>query len=39
MVGDGVTGPWKVPGEFGKDVVVTKANTTALTMRLPPKVK
>src|SRR5262245_52816316 len=26
--GDGVTGQWKVPGEFGKDVVVTKANTT-----------
>jgi len=26
--GDGVTGPWKVPGEFGKDVVVTKDNTT-----------
>jgi len=26
--GDGVTGDFKVPGEFGKDVVVTKANTT-----------
>jgi len=26
--GDGITGDWKVPGEFGKDVVVTKANTT-----------
>lgn len=26
--GDGVTGDWKVPGEFGKDVPVTKANTT-----------
>ncbi len=26
--GDGVTGDWKVPGEFGKDVKVTKANTT-----------
>lgn len=26
--GDGVSGDWKVPGEFGKDVVVTKANTT-----------
>lgn len=26
--GDGVTGDWKVPGEFGKDVAVTKANTT-----------
>lgn len=26
--GDGVTGDWKVPGEFGKKVKVTKANTT-----------
>lgn len=26
--GDGITGDWKVPGEFGKDVTVTKANTT-----------
>lgn len=26
--GDGVTGDWKVPGEFGVDVPVTKANTT-----------
>lgn len=26
--GDGVTGRFKVPGEFGKDVVVTKDNTT-----------
>lgn len=26
--GDGVTGRFKVPGEFGKDVDVTKANTT-----------
>jgi Domain of unknown function (DUF932) len=26
--GDGITGQWKVPGEFGQDVVVTKANTT-----------
>jgi hypothetical protein len=26
--GDGVTGAFKVPGEFGKDVPVTKANTT-----------
>jgi hypothetical protein len=26
--GDGVTGRWKVPGEFGRDVEVTKANTT-----------
>lgn len=28
VFGDGVTGPWKVPGEFGKDVAVTKENTT-----------
>lgn len=27
-VGDGISGDWKVPGEFGKDVEVTKANTT-----------
>lgn len=26
--GDGVSGDWKVPGEFGKAVEVTKANTT-----------
>jgi hypothetical protein len=26
--GDGVTGRWKVPGEFGRDVEITKANTT-----------
>jgi Domain of unknown function (DUF932) len=26
--GDGVTGDFKVPGEFGHDVVVTKENTT-----------
>ena len=26
--GDGATGQWKVPGEFGKDVPITKANTT-----------
>jgi hypothetical protein len=26
--GDGVTGQWKVPGEFGKAITVTKANTT-----------
>lgn len=26
--GDGVTGDFKVPGEFGKDVAITKANTT-----------
>ena len=27
-VGDGCTGQWKVPGEFGIDVPVTKQNTT-----------
>lgn len=27
-VGDGVSGRFKVPGEFGQDVVVTKDNTT-----------
>lgn len=27
-VGDGVSGAWKVPGEFGKAVTVTKDNTT-----------
>lgn len=26
--GDGVTGQWKVPGEFGKDVPITLQNTT-----------
>lgn len=26
--GDGVSGDWKVPGEFGKDVAITKNNTT-----------
>jgi RNAse (barnase) inhibitor barstar len=26
--GDGVTGDFKVPGEFGRDVPITKANTT-----------
>lgn len=26
--GDGVTGQWKVPGEFGREIVVTKENTT-----------
>ena len=26
--GDGVTGDWRVPGEFGKAVTVTRANTT-----------
>jgi hypothetical protein len=26
--GDGITGDWKVPGEFGKEVEVTKRNTT-----------
>jgi len=28
QVGDGVSGAWKVPGEFGEAVTVTKANTT-----------
>ena len=28
VVGDGVTGDWRVPGEFGKPVVVNKNNTT-----------
>ncbi len=27
-IGDGVTGDWKVPGEFGRDVEITRANTT-----------
>jgi hypothetical protein len=27
-IGDGITGEWKVPGEFGKAVTVTKENTT-----------
>lgn len=26
--GDGITGDWRVPGEFGKAVEVTRANTT-----------
>lgn len=26
--GDGITGDFKIPGEFGKDVAITKANTT-----------
>ena len=26
--GDGVTGQWRVPGEFGNNVTVTQANTT-----------
>lgn len=26
--GDGVTGDWKVPGEYGTDVAVTRTNTT-----------
>lgn len=26
--GDGVQGPWKVPGEFGKNVPITSENTT-----------
>ncbi len=28
VFGDGVTGYWKVPGEFGHDVEVTRENTT-----------
>jgi len=28
LFGDGVTGDWTVPGEFGKSVAVTKDNTT-----------
>lgn len=28
VVGDGVNGDWRVPGEFGKAVTVTKENTT-----------
>lgn len=27
-VGDGVTGAWRVPGEFGREVQVNKSNTT-----------
>lgn len=27
-IGDGVTGDWKVPGEFGVDVPITRKNTT-----------
>jgi len=26
--GDGITGQWRVPGEFGQRVAITKANTT-----------
>jgi hypothetical protein len=26
--GDGISGDWRVPGEFGRDVVVDKSNTT-----------
>lgn len=26
--GDGITGDWRVPGEFGREVVVTQKNTT-----------
>jgi hypothetical protein len=26
--GDGITGTWRVPGEFGQRVAITKANTT-----------
>src|ERR1700719_4314409 len=25
--GDGITGTWRVPGEFGQQVTITKANT------------
>jgi hypothetical protein len=28
VVGDGATGAWRVPGEFGEDVTITKQNTT-----------
>jgi hypothetical protein len=28
LFGDGVSGDWKVPGEWGKDVVVNERNTT-----------
>lgn len=28
LFGDGRTGDWKVPGEYGKDVEITKKNTT-----------
>jgi hypothetical protein len=28
IVGDGVSGHWRVPGEFGKQIEVTKDNTT-----------
>jgi hypothetical protein len=26
--GDGITGTWRVPGEFGKAIIVDKGNTT-----------
>lgn len=26
--GDGIHGDWRVPGEFGKDIIITKENTT-----------
>jgi hypothetical protein len=28
MCGDGITGQWKIPGEFGRRVPITKENTT-----------
>lgn len=28
MFGDGITGDWRVPGEFGREVTVNKSNTT-----------
>jgi hypothetical protein len=28
LFGDGISGSWRVPGEFGKEVAVTKENTT-----------
>lgn len=28
MFGDGINGQWRVPGEFGKEIVVDKNNTT-----------
>lgn len=28
QLGDGITGAWRVPGEFGQEVAITKENTT-----------
>ena len=28
LYGDGITGDWTIPGEFGQQVAITKANTT-----------